>query len=133
MSDADNQKVTEQKSLVDDKTVDKSIDPRLDKEEQQAAQEYGHKEDKSGVNVMHVQVSSPFRDYFNDQAFSISATNGTGPFDILPKHHSFISLLVPCELTVRSARDDAEGPIRINISGGLMHVKEDEVIVFLDV
>jgi F0F1-type ATP synthase epsilon subunit len=64
-------------------------------------------------------------------ASSISGENATGPFDILPHHHNFISLLRPCELTVRRPNGGAEQ--RIKISGGIMHVKADRIIVFLDI
>lgn len=80
--------------------------------------------------VMRVKVYSPFRDYYNGEAFSISAVNATGPFDILPKHHNFISLLSTSELIVRPTTG---GEQKIVISGGIMHVKADQVIVFLDV
>jgi F-type H+-transporting ATPase subunit epsilon len=80
--------------------------------------------------TMHVKVYSPFRDYFDGQALSLTAANATGPFDILPKHHNFISLLNPCDLVVRTAAKDER---KIRISGGVMHVKADRVIVFLDI
>lgn len=78
---------------------------------------------------IRVKVYSPFRVYFNDNALSISGVNDTGPFDILRGHHNFLSLLSPCELTIRQ---DA-GEQRIRITRGIMHVKKDEVTVFLDV
>jgi F0F1-type ATP synthase epsilon subunit len=79
--------------------------------------------------TIHIKVYSPFKTYFNEDAYSISAVNGTGPFDVLPKHHSFITLLNPCELVI--ARES--GPVRIRIARGIMHVKADKVVVFLDV
>jgi F-type H+-transporting ATPase subunit epsilon len=79
---------------------------------------------------MRIKVHSPYRDYFDGSAFSITAENRTGPFDILPKHHNFISLLSPCEVIIRTVK---KGDQRIRISGGIIHVKADEVIVFLDV
>lgn len=82
-----------------------------------------------GKPVMALRIYSPFRTYFNEDAFSISATNATGPFDVLPHHHSFVSLLANCELTVQAPT----GQKRIRISGGLMHVSADHVNVFLDV
>jgi F-type H+-transporting ATPase subunit epsilon len=80
---------------------------------------------------MKVRVHSPFSSYFDGEAFSISAINATGPFDILPRHHNFISLLSPCDLVVRSAQPGEDRTI--SISGGIMQVKADKVIVFLDV
>jgi len=72
--------------------------------------------------------------YFNDRALSISAENDTGPFDILPKHHNFMSLLNACDLIVRlRARDGKDKEQKIRISRGIMHVRQDQVTVFLDV
>ncbi len=87
--------------------------------------------DKTGAPIMHVKVYSPSKTYFDELASSISGENATGPFDILPHHHNFISLLKACELTVRRPDNGAEQ--RIKISGGIMHVKADRVIVFLDI
>lgn len=78
---------------------------------------------------MHVKVYAPFKVYFDGIANSISAVNATGPFDILPKHHNYMSLLSAGDIIVRSDK----GEDKINITRGIMHVKADEVIVFLDV
>lgn len=79
---------------------------------------------------MHIKVYSPYQVYFNDQANSISAVNETGPFDILPQHHKFLTLLSPCELVIAT---DEKGEQKIKISRGIMFVKEDRIAVFLDV
>jgi F0F1-type ATP synthase epsilon subunit len=79
--------------------------------------------------AMHVKVYSPFHIYYNENALSISAESDTGPFDILPSHHNFMTLLTPCELTIRKT----VGEQRIRITGGIMHVKANQVVVFLDV
>lgn len=80
-------------------------------------------------NMMEIKVYSPYQVYFDEQAYSISATNDTGPFDILKGHHRFLTLLTPCELVIRATN----GEEKIKISRGVMYVKEDKVIVFLDV
>jgi len=87
------------------------------------------KHSNDGPPSMHVKVYSPFKVYFDDEADSLSGENATGPFDILPKHHNFITLLTPCILYVKTKHAEE----KIRISGGLMHVKADKVIVFLDV
>lgn len=102
---------------------------RTEQEEFRAAEDFS-RASTSGKLSMEVKVYSPFRDYYDGRAFSVSAENDTGPFDILPKHHNFISLLRPCDLIIRTTR---EGEQKIIISGGVMHVKADQVIVFLDV
>jgi F0F1-type ATP synthase epsilon subunit len=78
---------------------------------------------------MYVKVYAPYKVYFDGDAESISAASQTGPFDILPRHHNFITLLVACDIIVRTKT----GEEKIRIQGGIMHVKADSVIVFLDV
>ena len=101
---------------------------QTESEQQQAVEEYSA--GAGGQPKMRVKVHSPFRDYYDGMAFSISGENATGPFDILPQHHNFISLLMPCDLVIRTV---SKGDQRIRISSGIMHVKADEIIVFLDV
>jgi F0F1-type ATP synthase epsilon subunit len=85
---------------------------------------------KSGKPSMDVKVYAPFQVYFEGEAFSVSTSNATGPFDILPEHHNFLCMLVPCTLTVQPV----EGPAKsIKIHRALMHVKADRVVVFMDV
>lgn len=122
--------VEEQKALDRSEVELKTV---AEQEEDQSAKDFKQAATKSGQPSMHVKVYSPFRDYYDGQAFSISAENSTGPFDILPKHHNFISLLSACQLSIRSVSQDSAVPTKINIGGGLMHVKKDEVLVFLDV
>jgi F0F1-type ATP synthase epsilon subunit len=79
--------------------------------------------------TMHIKVYSPFKVYFDEDGESISAVNATGPFDVLPRHHNFMTLLQSCELVILSKQRQE----KIRISGGLMHVKADQVTVFLDI
>lgn len=91
-------------------------------------------EDASAVDdgkpKMTVKVYAPFRVYFEGEAYSISAENATGPFDILPRHHNFICMLVPCVITIKTVFDTVE---RIKVAKALMHVKADKVTIFVDV
>lgn len=94
------------------------------KEEKQAA--------TGGQLTMHIKVYSPFKVYYDDKSYSITAVNATGPFDILPHHHNFMTLLEACVLVVRPVEGGTKEQ-KIRISGGLMHVKADRVTVFLDI
>lgn len=118
-------------SVNDQKVIITESGPRSKSEQEydKAAIDYGE-HDKTKRKSIEVKVYSPFRDYYDGPAFSLSALNDTGPFDILPEHHNFISLLNSCDLVVRTV---ANGDQKIRISGGLIHVKADKVIVFLDV
>lgn len=91
----------------------------------------------SSKPTFFVKVYAPFQVYFEGDAYSLSAENATGPFDILPKHHNFLCMLVPCELEVvpvKVGKDSKESkPIKIKIHRALMHVEADKVSVFMDV
>lgn len=85
---------------------------------------------KSGKVAMAVKVYAPFKVYFEGEALSVSAVNATGPFDILPHHHNFLCMLVPCVIKVVAV----DGTIKeIKAHRALMHVKSDSVVVFMDV
>jgi F0F1-type ATP synthase epsilon subunit len=79
---------------------------------------------------LHVKVYSPFTTYYDADADSISAENDTGPFDVLLGHRNFLTLLNPCDIIVRRKGQDEE---KISITRGLLHVHQDQVVVFLDV
>lgn len=83
----------------------------------------------SSRDTIYVKVYAPYKVYFEGEAHSISAASQTGNFDILPRHHNFITLLVACDIIVRTSTHEET----IRIQGGIMHVKSNRVIVFLDV
>ncbi len=119
-------------SVVDEQVIieqEASPQTQANTEQTQAAKDFSHAGDKSQLR-MQVRVYSPFRNYYDGFAFSLTAENTTGTFDILPHHHNFISLLLPCEVIINTVK---EGERKILISGGIIHVKADQVIVFLDV
>jgi F0F1-type ATP synthase epsilon subunit len=85
--------------------------------------------DDKGRALMNVKVYAPFKSYFDEPAYSISAENATGPFDILPHHHNFMTLISACEMKIIAPT----GEKLIRINRAVMHVKADKVVVFLDV
>ncbi len=87
------------------------------------------KDSKGVIMLRKVKVYSPFQTYFDNAAYSVSAVNGTGPFDVLPGHKNFLSLLLPGEVIVRTSRDEE----KLKIDRGIMHVHDNTVTIFLDV
>jgi len=85
--------------------------------------------DENGVPTMTIKVYAPFKVYFEGEAYSLSAVNAIGPFDILPRHHNFLCMLVPCVARIKTS----EGIKEVKIHRALMHVKADSVVVFMDV
>ncbi len=88
--------------------------------------------DASGKPTMRIKVYSPFRTYYDEESYSISGEDATGPFDILPRHHNFMALLEACVLLIKPV-EGSERERKIRISGGLMHVKADKVTIFLNI
>lgn len=80
--------------------------------------------------TMQVKIYAPFKVYYDGKATSLTATNRIGPFDVLPQHHNFISLLEQGEVQVRS---NGVEDFKMTIKKGIMHVKADYVRIFLDV
>lgn len=78
---------------------------------------------------LKVKLYSPYKVYFDDIADSVSAVNRTGPFDILPGHHNFLTLLEKCEVVIRQNSQE----LKFKISRGVMHVKKNSATIFLDV
>ncbi len=110
------------KKLHDESKAKKTDDAKTKEVEQEQAEL-----DESSVNV---KIYSPFKVYFNGPAKSISAENDTGPFDILPRHHNFMTLINAGEVTVVKKSGDQQ---KYRIARGVMHVKKNQVVVFLDV
>jgi len=79
--------------------------------------------------TISVKIYAPFKIYFEGEAYSLSAVNATGPFDILPRHHNFLCMLVPCIIKVQTAT----GEKSIKANRALMQVKAERVVVFMDV
>jgi len=93
--------------------------------EEQALAKAAH----SDKPTIAIKVYAPFKLYFEGEGYSVSAVNETGPFDVLPRHHNFLCMLVPCNLVIQTP----EGEQVIKINRALMHVKADRVVVFVDV
>lgn len=107
--------------MAENATVD-SAEPTHEAEAEQATTQ-------SAESVL-LKIYSPFKVYFDGSAKSVSAESATGPFDILPKHHNFITLLQPCDVRVVLPNDETES---FTIQGGVMHVHAGQVVIFLDV
>jgi F0F1-type ATP synthase epsilon subunit len=81
-------------------------------------------------DALYIKVYSPYQVFYDGQAQSMSAENDTGPFDILPRHHNFMTLVNEGEIVIRSNEGEDK---RIRISKGVLHVRSNKVTLFLDV
>lgn len=82
--------------------------------------------DQPTINVI---ARAPFHVYFEGPAQALSAKNKVGVFDVLPGHADMFSVLQPCDVVIET---DAE-PVVFAISSGIITVKSDDVMLFVDV
>lgn len=78
---------------------------------------------------LHVIARAPFELYYDGQASAVSATNRIGPFDILPGHADFFSMLTPGQITIETDHD----PIAIDAHNGMITVRGNEVQLFVNI
>lgn len=77
---------------------------------------------------LQVIARAPFKVYYEGPAQSVSADNRVGQFDILPGHADFFSVLNPGEIQIVT---DTE-PVRFPISSGIITVRDNEVLLFVN-
>jgi F0F1-type ATP synthase epsilon subunit len=76
-----------------------------------------------------VKIFSPYQIYYEGDALSLSAANRTGPFDILPGHINFFSLLTGGQVVLNTGFQRLE----FQIARGILRVNRDEVTLFADI
>lgn len=81
------------------------------------------------VKRFTVKIISPFQTYYQGEAISLSAANRTGPFDILPGHINFFSLITSGTVVVNTGFQLLE----FQIGRGVVRVNNDNVTLFADV
>lgn len=86
---------------------------------------------KKGKNDQRltVKIFSPYQTYYQGEAVSLSAVNRTGPFDILPGHINFFSLLTGGTVVLNTGFQRLE----FQIARGIIRVSRDDVTLFADV
>ena len=77
-----------------------------------------------------VSARAPFAVYFEGIANVVSAVNSVGPFDVLPGHADFFSVLAPCEVIIER---DGEDPVKFEAHNGIITVRDDEVLLFANI
>jgi len=78
--------------------------------------------------TLKVIARSPFHIYYEGQARVVSAMNRIGKFDVLPGHADFFSVMTPGEVLIQTDTDT----IKFDITGGIVGVRNDEVMLFVN-
>ena len=83
--------------------------------------------EKSGSSL-NVIARAPFHIYYEGEAQVVTALNKVGPFDILPEHADFFSMLEPCEVVIETENDT----VSFKASSGIISVRDNEVLLFVN-
>ncbi|MDF2460711.1 MAG: atpC [Candidatus Saccharibacteria bacterium] len=83
----------------------------------------------AGKNRFQIKIFSPYQVYYQGEAISLSASNRTGPFDVLAGHINFFSLLTGGTVTLNTGFQKLE----FQIGRGIIRVNKGDVTLFADV
>jgi F-type H+-transporting ATPase subunit epsilon len=75
-----------------------------------------------------VTARGPFELYYEGLASAVTALNKVGQFDVLPGHADFFSMLTPGEVTIETAAE----PVTFMITNGIITVRDNEVLLFVN-
>jgi F0F1-type ATP synthase epsilon subunit len=79
--------------------------------------------------TLNVIARAPFTVYYEGEATAVSALNLVGPFDVLPGHADFFSVLEPGQVIVEVPNGD---PISFDINAGIITARSNEVHLFVN-
>jgi F0F1-type ATP synthase epsilon subunit len=82
--------------------------------------------DTEQPSILNVIARSPFHVYYEGPAETVSAVNKVGPFDVLPGHADFFSVLKPCDVTILTSDE----PVVFHVHSGIITVRDNEVMLF---
>lgn len=78
---------------------------------------------------LSVIARAPFELYFEGPAKVVSASNKVGPFDILPGHADFFSMLLPGDVIIEPLEGE---PVTFSINNGMITVRDNEALLFVN-
>jgi F-type H+-transporting ATPase subunit epsilon len=78
---------------------------------------------------LQIIARAPFQLYYEGPATVVSAVNPVGPFDILPGHADFFSVLVPCQVIIEPPEGE---PVTFDITTGIVTAQDNDVNLFVN-
>lgn len=77
--------------------------------------------------LLHVRIISPQQLILETEALSVSSKNAQGPFDILPQHANFISIIENSPIVVRVP---SQKPLTFNFPLAIVMVTANQVNIY---
>ena len=84
---------------------------------------------KSNDVQLSVIARSPFHIFYEGKARMVSAANEVGNFDVLPGHADFFSIMIAGNVIIETEPEN----VSFTISNGIITVRDDEVILFVNI
>lgn len=78
---------------------------------------------------LYVIAKAPFNNYYEGVAEIVSATNSVGRFDILPGHADFFSIISSGDVVIQTPKEE----LTINVNNGIITVRDNQVMLFLNI
>lgn len=85
---------------------------------------------KGFVGELQVVVATPDEKIWEGKAESVSSENSAGPFDILPQHANFVTMIKGKPILVRTL---SEGEKTFTYKNAVITVSKDKVSIYNDI
>jgi F0F1-type ATP synthase epsilon subunit len=84
---------------------------------------------KQPTTQLSVKARAPFHVFYEGPAKSVSGANSVGKFDVLPGHADFFSVMIPGDVIIETDKE----PLVFAVSSGIITVRNDEVLLFVNI
>lgn len=79
--------------------------------------------------ILKVRIISPKEDIFVGEAQSVSSVNRAGPFDVLPQHAKFVTLVEDKPIVLRLPSGEKRS---FSFPLAIVHVRENQVDIYIN-
>lgn len=83
-------------------------------------------ENQSSDKLLIVEINSPEKEIWSGHAYSISSVNSKGPFDILPLHSNFITIIENQAIKINTGAKIEE----FNFKNAVLYVTNNKAIIY---
>ena len=76
--------------------------------------------------MINIEISSPEKEIWNGTAESLSSVNSSGPFDILPMHANFITILENQKISINTGSKIEE----FRFPNAVLYASKNKIIIY---
>ncbi len=79
--------------------------------------------------LLYIKVMSPQETFFEGQAQSVSSVNSSGPFDVIPEHANFITIIENQDIIVIKPDHQA---LKFHFTQAIIYNVENKVTIYAE-